>query len=380
MNPSTTTYKVGKVFGVVLDENTPTREQFNRVGGWAGVGAVLYLDYESSKNIGEVKDLNQCAVAYPFHASTQNYPLNGELVLLTNSPSFQTQFSSAAGKMYYMGTINVWNNPQQNAPYSTNLGNDFTEKADIRKLKSFEGDRIYLGRKGNGLRFGSTVTSKSNENEWSSIGENGDPITIFVNGYITTDTGSLAPNIEEINKEMSSIYMTSTQKLPLIPGASLVNPKQSSIAPQDYIYSQVILNSDRVTINSKKDEVLLFSKTNIELTSDNVININAGRILHLHTPYRTGKILLGTKDDNSYPTEPVLLGLQTNDILLQICSALQELSSYLVQAQYTDTKSAGKSDIMDIAAVQLGATQLQSKMSGIMSQLSKTLSTKVYTV
>ena len=63
--PNTSTSQVGKVFGVVLNENTPSREQFERVGGWSGVGAVLYKNYDTSKTQGEVVDLNQCDIALP---------------------------------------------------------------------------------------------------------------------------------------------------------------------------------------------------------------------------------------------------------------------------------------------------------------------------
>ena len=221
--PPPTSYRVGKVFGVVLNENTPSKEQFERVGGWAGIGAILYLDYEASKTINTVVDLNQCDIALPLDPN-----------------------------------LKVWNNPQQNSPYSTTLGKTFVEKSDIRPLLPFEGDYIIQGRNGAGIRFGSTVPLYSGVSEWSRNGRpDGDPITIMVNGYVTTDTGSLTPNIEEINKEMSSIYMTSTQTIPLIPGASLTNPITPATPPKDYTDSQVILNGDRVTINSKKDEVLL---------------------------------------------------------------------------------------------------------------------------
>jgi len=224
--------QVGKVFGVVLNETTPSKELFDRSGGWNGIGTVFYLDYDQSKNITEV-DLNTCKIAKPFHASTQNYPLIGELIYIIDGPSPSTQISTTQSQKYYTGTVNVWNNNQQNAPGTGDLGLTFNENNDIRRLIAFEGDRIYQGRKGNGIRFGSTVKLKSNINEWSSVGNDGDPITILVNGYVTTDPKSLVPNIEEINKEKSSIYMTSTQAIPLMPGASIVNKQVNTIKTKD---------------------------------------------------------------------------------------------------------------------------------------------------
>ena len=376
--PNTSASQIGKVFGVVLNENTPSREQFERVGGWSGIGAILYLDYEASKTQGDIIDLNKCSIALPLDPNLKNYPLVGETVLLTDGPSFQSQFSSAAGRKYYIGTINVWNNPQQNAPFSTTLGKTFVENADIRPLLPFEGDYIIQGRKGAGIRFGSTVPLYSNVSEWSRNGRpSGDPITIIVNGYVTTATGSLVPNIEEINKEMSSIYMTSTQTIPLIPGTSIVNPINSSLEPSKYIDSQVILNSDRITINSKKDEVLIFSKTDTEISANNIINLNANNLIHLNIESKNpdSKILLGTKANNTVPDEPVLLGGQTHDLLLEMCNTLRRLAGYLANANAVSSDGA-----IPVIAVQDGADQLLNDVNNLINKLGTIQSDKVFTV
>ena len=370
--------QIGKVFGVVLDENTPSKEDFDRVGGWTGIGTAFYLPYEQSKNIDNI-DLKKCKIARPFFASIQDYPLIGELILLTEGPTSVSQLANNLSQKYYIGVVNIWNNNQQNSPSTSPLGKTFSENSDIRYLLAFEGDRIYQGRKGNGIRFGSTIKLKSNINEWSNIGNDGDPITIIVNGYITTDTNSLAPNIEEINKEMSSIYMTSTQKLPLQPGALIQNPISlfSSLPPDKYINSQLILNSDRITLNSKKDEVLLFAKTNIGLNTDNNIILNAGQNIHLNIENKNkdSKILLGTKPDGTSPTEAVLLGDQTHNLLLEMCNTLQRLSAYLCSA--VGTTSVGP---VDLLAVNSAGEQLSDDVDNLITKLEKIKSTKVFTV
>lgn len=319
--------QIGKVFGVITTENTPTKELFENNGGFNGIGTIFYLDYDQSKDATNV-DLSTCKPAKPFYANIQDYPLVGELVLLTDSPAAAAQALPNASQKYYLGTINIWNNNQHNSPSTDSLGKTFSENADIRNLLSFEGDRIYQGRKGNGIRFGSTVTSHSNVSEWSSVGKNGDPITILVNGYITTDKKSLTPNIEEINKELSSIYMTSTQKIPLKPGALITNPVLSSILPPNYTNPQIILNSDRITLNSKKDDIVLISSGFIELNTDSIINLNAGGYTHINSP----KISLGTKKDGTIADEPLLLGNKTKDLLTQLMSIIEELSNGLASA------------------------------------------------
>jgi len=360
--------QVGKVFGVITTENTPTKELFEKNGGWSGIGTIFYMDYEQSKNI-ETADLSKCKIAKPFHASTQNYPLLKELVEIIDGPSSVSQVDNTLSQKYYTGVINLWNNNQQNAPSGDSLGKTFSENADIRGLISFEGDRIYQGRSGNGIRFGSTVSSYSNVNEWSSVGNNGDPITILVNGYVTTDKANTAPNIEEINKELSSIYLTTSQKLPLQPDKrDILNPITKPLLPEKYTSPQIILNSDRITLNSRKDEIMVFAKTNIELNTKNTINLNADNHIHLNSP----NIALGTNPDGSLPTEPILLGGKTHDLLLNLCTTLQNLASYLTSATSTEAGAL-------IPSVNDAGTQLFNDISGLISDLENIQSTKNFT-
>jgi len=363
--------QIGKVFGVITTKNTPNKALFEANGGFKGIGTVFYLDYENSKYL-DVVDLSKCKIAKPQHASLQKYPLIGELVHLIDAPTPVSQVANTTGtQKYYTGTVNVWNNIQQNAPAGDSLGKTFVEGNDIRNLLSFEGDTIYQGRKGNGIRFGSTVKTHSDQNEWSNIGDDGDPITIIVNGYVTSDTNSLAPNIEEVNKEKSSIYMTTSQKLPLLPGTSIVNPRVNTIKPSDYISPQLILNSDRITLNAKKDEVLLFAKGNIELNTDNIININAGRVAHINSP----SIALGTKSDGTYPTEPVLLGGKTHDFLLDLLNSLTSLASYLSSATVPTTEGA-----ICVTDCNAAGEQLLADVGNLIDKLDTITSEKVYTI
>jgi hypothetical protein len=345
--------QVGKVYGIITTENTPTKELFEKYSGWNSIGTIFYLDYEQSKDIDQV-DLNSCKVAKSFDTHLQNYPLVGELVMLVDSPSPSSQVNNTANQKYYTGIISVWNNNQQNAPSGNTLGKTFSENADVRNLIAFEGDRILQGRKGNGLRLGSTV--KGQVNEWSTEGNDGDPITILVNGYVTTDKTSIVPNVEEINKEQSSIYLTTTQKIPLQPDKKELNSLTKPISPKLYISgSQLILNSDRVTLNSKKDEVLIFAKTNVEIYTKNIITLNADFYTHINSP----KISLGTKPDGTVADEPLLLGNKTTALLTQLMNVLGELCNGLSAAvttpqgsPLTGVNAAGASAVGKIEALQ----------------------------
>ena len=37
--------QIGKVYGIITTENTPTKELFDKSGGWGGIGTIFYLDY-----------------------------------------------------------------------------------------------------------------------------------------------------------------------------------------------------------------------------------------------------------------------------------------------------------------------------------------------
>ena len=372
--------QIGKVFGVVLNNITPSVEAFELAGGYSGIGTIFYLDYETSKyyDTNNFDAFESCNRAIPLDANIKNYPLVGETVLIVDGPSPNSQLYSGAGQKYYSSTFNLWNNPQQNAPMSTGLGKTFSETADIRPLEPFEGDFIIQGRRGNGLRFGSTTKLYSNLNEWSSIGNNGDPITILVNGYITSDTGSDTPNIEEINKEKSSIYLTSTQKIPLTPGSNIINPVSSPIAPSVYSGgSQIILNSDRITINSKKDEVLIYGTKNVDLNSNQSIHLNAKKYIHLHIDQNNpnSQVLLGTNKNGTVPTEPVLLGGKTHDLLLEMLNAMTTLAGFLASATVPTTEGA-----IAVVDCNMAGEQLLNDVSTLIDKLGTITSDKVYTV
>jgi hypothetical protein len=368
---SSQTPQIGKVFAVITTENTPNEELYNREGKSDGIGTIFYLDYNNSKDtvLNEV-NLSSCMVAKPYYANIQDYPLVGELVHLIDAPAPASQVSLNITQKYYTGVVNIWNNNQQNSLSNDSLGKTFNENSDIRNLLSFEGDRIYQGRKGNGIRFGSTVKTTPILNEWSSVGSNGDPITILVNGYITTDQKQTIPNIEEINKEQSSIYLTSTQRIPLIPDRNnVLNPITQPKKVSEYFGgSQLIFNSDKLVLNSKKDEVMIFAKTNIELGTNNIINLNAGERNHLNSP----RNFIGTKSDGTLPDEPLLLGTQTINLLTDILEAISNFGSEVSSV----ISSPAGSPLVDLNA---SGNKLSNTINVLMGKLEKIISKQNYT-
>jgi hypothetical protein len=381
--------RAGKVFGVTTTVNTPNAEVFDKNGGFGGMGTAWVLDYEASKTTifdNTTADFEKCTKAKPLFPNSNYFPLVGEIVYLLDLPSVSSEISpKPEPTTYYVCPINAWNNPQLNIPTVNNnkpkVGKTFIKNPNIRRLLNFEGDYIIQGRKGNSIRFGATVRPLgSSKNEWSSIGLEGQPIIIIANGHdydVKQDH-----YIEQINKEASSIYLTSNQSIPL--KTNVKEPINFLTLPtsiQDYIESQAIINADRVILNSKADDVMLFAYNNIELSTNNIINFNAGKYIHLNVmendPTKTlttsPKILLGTKFDMTVPTEPVLLGKQTSDFLLGLLSALDQFALSL-------TATATNSEGSPLSKIQGSAEVLQTTLKPYYDRIQKLLSKTTFTV
>ena len=360
---------VGKVYGVVTTENTPSKELFEKAGGFNGIGTVFYRTYNTSKEVAEPIDLTTpLAQAIPLNPQVQSIPLLGELIYLIDLPSPVSQAgknkSSTAVQKYYTN-INVWNNVQQNALPTTDnssLGLTFSENPNIRNLLPFEGDYIVQGRQGNALRFSTTTKLYSSLNEWSNIGKDDSPITILTNGFNHDSKEKFY--VEKINKDNSSLYLTSTQLLPLqTDKKGVLNPLTNPLDVSEYSNSQAILNSDRVVLNSKKDEVMIFAKTNVEISTKNIINLNADDRVHLNG----GRVFLGTVS-GQLPTENIVLGGKLHDLLLNLMDSLHEFGTGIASAIGSPEGTPATDIIAAARGLCTSIDKIEKDLEGILSQ------------
>lgn len=352
-SPSAFKFKVGRVYAVIMDETTPSQGVFDQYGGWDGMGTVFYMEYEQSKNIPVNNDnfINYAISnpARPFFPNQKFYPLLGELILIFNLPSPDSQNKEGASQDYYISVLNLWNSNHHNAQTSTNsrLGDSFVE-GNIKPLRSFEGDHILEGRYGHGLRFGSTTKINSSENFWSKTGTDGDPITILSNGH-KTNLKYLSPHVEDVNTDASSLYLTSTQQLPLKVSKTKLNPLSGTTLPDTYTGAQALLTSDRVVLNARKENVLVFATNNIELYTKNTLSIDTDEKIVLNSP----KIFLGL-NNGKIPTEPAILGNEMVKVLTKLLKELGKFSDSLSTA--VAPSSGGPISDINVAATSLGET------------------------
>jgi len=172
-----------------------------------------------------------------------------------------------------------------------------------------------------GTESESIPTQPTPLNTWSISGSNGDPITILRNGQ-NPELGSPAQSttVEEINKDLSSIYLTSTQQLPIEVSSQndyLSYGEEKPIAPNLYSGAQVVLNSGRLLFNSTQDNIMLSSKKSINLNSIEGINMDTPGPIILES----GQVFLGSREAE----ESVLLGDSTVDLLQNLISDLVSL-------------------------------------------------------
>jgi hypothetical protein len=351
----------GKVFGVVNGINLPTPKMYEKVNG--RLGTIFYLDINTSKNIESLLTdsfLDTCLIAYPLISNESYYPLLEEIVELVKGPSVDSINSTNNINITYWGRIvNLFGNNQSNIQSKNPepiLGKTFRENENIKNLINYEGDYILSGRKGNSIRFSSTVglyssTNSPNYNEWSLTGQNGSPILILSNGHNYTSTKSLF-YVEQINKDDSSIYLTSTQSIPIDTENNLKSPLLGEpIKPNKYFESQVILNANRILLNSKKDEIILLSKTNSIIKSKGI------SIIGDSVEIISNDIYLGKNTNGDLPSEPALLGSRALDMMEALIDTLEGLSN--------DLSSAVDSNGAPIAAAQVASENLNSKLTEI---------------
>ena len=353
-----------RVMDIILNEDHPLFTSY-----W-GLGTIIYDkitgDQFNKNSIITKTNNNILYKAKPFSLHNTIYPVIDENVFIISCVNPLANAIQPPTVYFYISTCNLNNHPYHNAiPVSDfNLNyinsnqskdyvftsntkipsnpnkkptitppridsptnptqNTFLKTSNIKPLQPFMGDIIYQGRFGNSIRFSSTSNPPSSNplNSWSESGDNGNPITIIRNGQPPESSNipniGFDPTIEDINKDLSSIWQTSTQKIPIEVSSKNYNsystPPES---PSQYTKPQVIINSDRLVFNAKTDSILLSAEKSVGLSSNESLNFNTKNYI-----VDAGSIKLGSKD----ATEPLVKGETLYKNLTQIVDALRTL-------------------------------------------------------
>lgn len=272
--------KFAQVLEVYLNEDEPKIEGLEK-GTY--VIQVLLKTGSSSQRV----------LALPLNINSKYIPVVGEYVEIQKGPSDYVAAAKSGRTKYYYGTpISVQNNINNNILENTSelkgsgggsfasaaaglasagssggadkKNKEFKEVVELSQLQPYAGDIIHEGRFGQSIRFGYTPEgAKSNiKPSWTST-KSDSPITIITNGR-GDSRGYNKFVIEDINKDASSIWLTDQQTINL----KLSNKVTLGVTPvSTYKSPQLILNSDRVVINSKQDSVIISGKKSVNIST-----------------------------------------------------------------------------------------------------------------
>lgn len=339
-----------RVTDISLNSNSAL---FAKTGGWSGIGCISFQTTSKAINNKLNSSYNQLNIALPLFPNAKNFPLVNEQVLIIQLPTAGQSQVTGDNAYYYFTPISLWSSqhhnaypdvynqnnsvsPSQNKSYAEiaagstrkpanestsldfngNSGGTFVEQSNIHPILPFAGDTILDGRFGNSIRLGSTSTAGGIKNNWSISGNNGDPITIFKNGQSSeASSEGYLPTTEDINIDPSSIYLTSTQQIPIDIAVATTAAGQASTvpfsdvvattptSPKSYKQPQVILNSGRLLFNSNIDSIMLSSKKSVILQSVEDLGIKSAEG-NVNILSGKGVVSLGAKNSS----QAVMLG------------------------------------------------------------------------
>ena len=405
-----TPYQDGLVEDVILNEAHP---QYAPDGSNVGMVQVRFIP--GDRGVPKEK-LNWVA---PIDSSIREYPLKNELVLVfyslgrlfytrrINSTNKTTESSWPGLSERFSSQVSSQNRSdaaqlaaQGGTPYRPwgmkqqfSLGDEFSENPSVRMVRPNEGDLIINGRFGNTIRFGSSLfsnptSSMPQPNLLFSVGQSPDKITsIDINNDGTKERMAGGPyglTYEDINKDKSSIWMVVNEKIVLDPATKTSKAHLRSSETSDstkYTGAQIFVNSDRVILNSKVNEISLFSKKEINLSAVEHITVDSGKSVFITAEkdieittaedlvLTARSISLNTKNDISQGTsgnyiisgkkifigsggdesQPMVLGTDLATWLLNLISALSTLPVVFTPQPTPAAVTAGAKLAQDIS-------------------------------
>jgi hypothetical protein len=272
------------VVDVIFDHTHP--EYFTPDG--YNVGSIKVRIFEDTQTVID----SELSWADPIDNTIQEYPLIGELVTLQKIRDnlYYTRKIPIAHKIQENAILNL-NDALQNRSSNTlanainkqqeilfdihKFGEYYRPDSRVRPLKHFEGDKIFQGRMGQSIRFGSSQMDPSSDGLAPNViirsGQGKD-----IENKAASTTAVYGVLLEDINKDPSSLWMTSDQIVPFTPATidagSFLRSAQEP--PTIFDGAQTIINSDRIILNAKNNQIMLFSSNTINLNSYSDITLD----------------------------------------------------------------------------------------------------------
>ena len=340
------------VYSVILDENNELVKGSNIES--ALLGAITFRTIDDIT----ISDNTNLPIAYPIDKNFKTLPTRNEVVEIyefspglfgyrrlgleinptsnTNESLIENNFlpttsETAKASQYNKVQKTGIDRKNQDKSNTQGLGDYFQPQVGIHKLKLYEGDTLLESRFGQSIRF----SAYNNDEKTFS------PTTIIRNGESAQNrkVDENLPVEENVNEDGSVIVMSSGEyQLNFTPPTETL-PDSFPDLPSKLVGNQLLLNSDRIIISAKNEEMRFYSKKGFAFASDGDLSFDVNsvefftkenftfsakdRILTLDSG-NAGKINLGSNEND---LEPIVKG----NTLVEL---LAELIEILGQAQY----------------------------------------------
>ena len=337
--------EMGEVISVVLKESELPDLKDGSGKDWSKFGSAVVRMINSERDL----PLNNVGSVRPLFSNSHSYPVRGEYVVVVK---FNEQ-------NFYINVLNLFDNVNNNiSPGLSGVRpEDITEEDfiyehfeidnEIRNLWPHQGDVIHQGRWGNSIRLGSHIIPDSHgdgeekpdsPNLLMRVGQLVDADAFGKSGVVQNlKESSKKPVEEDINADGSSIWMTTDQSVKLdIKGSTAVNhvfmdAKHSHDQPKNG-GKQIVLNSDRITFNTKQGKILGFSHDGIGFSTQKSFTVDADETVDMNVGGGSGGIgsSISITDSNIIIQSPSNSGLSLSErvILSSPCPSVLTLADY----------------------------------------------------
>lgn len=361
----------GVVFEVITDIGSDSAKS-KGLGSAIPIGGIRFR-LLSDKNV-NVNTNEQLSIAYPLNKNIVSLPTKNETVVIHNlggvphysrmggdlTPNVNTRenlisttfvsdgvdFGDSKGKASdYQKVSDTGITRKQKSSNSSDYdgyGEYFTSDNTIHKLKLYEGDTLLESRFGQSIRL-SGYNNPDRELYPTLIIRNGENVDSKQNEVGTTTE-------EDINKDGSIIALSSGERL-LEYTLPIKNKKESFFNyPNELRGNQILLNSDRIILSAKTQQMIFAAKQDIGFITDGQFSIDATQGINITTGDSESAV------DINIDTYNGNIDLHSGNGLIRLGVGLDNDESNLEPAVKGETLVEILSEFMTIVAQQIFVT------------------------
>lgn len=346
--------------------------------------AIGTIQFKFIEDLAQNYNFNRASYAIPLDLGMQELPLIGESIIIYRMPNYKAK----SEQYFYSRRINLNNTLQYStypniievltsrnrssdlnssmqlrrrggpSVYSEqpieNIGEEkYRQKQNLYPLKNFDGDIIVQNRYGASIRLGSSqmqdaLNQKTDPKENKLIlgptnKFNNDALLIFRVGQrqepnVTLNSDVVTPlSVEDINLDSSCFVMSEKQDINFYFSSTFFTLEELGIV--DYTQTiddgtgnsktvlsenQAILNSGRIVLNSKENDVILSSERDIIFGGNRNMIVDVGANIYLNPS--VGQIFLGTIEKRN----SVVKYNELRTVLFEMMDLIEDLAKTVV--------------------------------------------------